>query len=367
MPPKKKQRTGKDTSVATQQNENQEEPRETESSAAQEYATSDKGSDEGGSSPKLRDAGSPRSALSWRDDNEDDEDEDEDDEDDLYGKGFDAEEKAGVVLEPSRDHPEHKWCIMWEGFKMCMDYVRRSKYCCPDLFDMYITNDFEGYGYQELIENFMGVVAFDGSLKKKDEDALKRTWAIVSALSLWLNEVNQRPLMGNENGEKTQAIIELIGYTLLRGLAALDFEGQVKPDTDFLDVPIVITSLLEFSDSLEDYGIDAEALEWRPHAAAYFKKGGFAIEKGVFAAKKVLESANGGSEASLAKKGKDPWGWDKLVKKYTRTFCTGKMGGTKYDITKMSRKERAGHAFDHKNPLADISDKDLKEGVLDFA
>jgi hypothetical protein len=33
----------------------------------------------------------------------------------------------------------------------------------------------------------------------------------------------------------------------------------------------------------------------------------------------------------------------------------------------MSRKERASHAFDHKDPLADISDKDLKEGNLDFA
>jgi hypothetical protein len=33
----------------------------------------------------------------------------------------------------------------------------------------------------------------------------------------------------------------------------------------------------------------------------------------------------------------------------------------------MTRKERAEHAFDGKNPLADVSDKDLKEGLLDFA
>jgi hypothetical protein len=33
----------------------------------------------------------------------------------------------------------------------------------------------------------------------------------------------------------------------------------------------------------------------------------------------------------------------------------------------MSRKERAGHAFDGKNPLKDVAEKDLKEGNLDFA
>lgn len=85
----------------------------------------------------------------------------------------------------------------------------------------------------------------------------------------------------------------------------------------------------------------------------------------------MLESAKGGSETKLAKKAdKDPWGWGKVLGDYKRKQGTGKgggsIGGTKYDITKMSRKERAAHAFDKKDPLADVSDKDLKEGNLDF-
>lgn len=72
-----------------------------------------------------------------------------------YSSSFEAENTAGVLLEPAKDHPEHKWCIMWEGFRMFMDYKRRSNYCCPDRFGMYIYNDFEGWGYQELIENFV--------------------------------------------------------------------------------------------------------------------------------------------------------------------------------------------------------------------
>lgn len=91
-------------------------------------------------------------------DNPDEEDEEEDEEEgfhDLYKNGFDAENKAGVMLEPAKDHRDHKWCIMWAGYKMFMDYRRRANYCSPDAFGMYIYNDFEGWGFQELIENFV--------------------------------------------------------------------------------------------------------------------------------------------------------------------------------------------------------------------
>lgn len=164
-------------------------------------------------------------------------------------------------------------------------------------------------------------------------------------------------------------MIGLVGFALLRALAALDAADELNLDTDFLDIPIVITSLLEFSDGLPDYGIENDAVEWRPHAAAYFKKAKFSNEKGISNTEKVLESVKGGSEAKLAKKTeKDPWGWSKKLTAYKRKHGVGsKIGGTKYDITRMSRKERASHAFDKKDPLADVSDKDLKEGNLDFA
>lgn len=211
---------------------------------------------------------------------------------------------------------------------------------------------------------------FDSSLKKSDDDALEHSWATISALALWINEVNQGPLMGNEDGEKTEAVIGLVGHALIRGLAALDSADQLKPDTDFPDIPIVITSLLHFSHGLEDYGIEGGD-KWRPHATTCFQKGKFANDKGISNVEKILETAKGGSEAKLPKKdAKDPWGWDKTLKAYKKQHGTGRgggqIGGFKYDITRMSRKERASLAFDKKDPLADVNDKDLKEGVIDF-
>lgn len=82
------------------------------------------------------------------------ENDEEDEIADKYQKEF-AENKA-LFLEPAKDHPDYKWVIMWEGYKTFLDYRRRANYCNPDNFGMYIYNDFEGWGLQELMENQVG-------------------------------------------------------------------------------------------------------------------------------------------------------------------------------------------------------------------
>ena len=47
--------------------------------------------------------------------------------------------------------------MQWSGWKMYSDYKRRAGYCDPDAFGMYIYNDFQGWGIQELIENFVSL------------------------------------------------------------------------------------------------------------------------------------------------------------------------------------------------------------------
>lgn len=86
-------------------------------------------------------------------DEADDEDEDEDELHDKYKKEFEEAVNSGVILEPAKDHPEWKWVILWEGFKNFSEYQRRSRYCDPDNFGMYIYNDFAGKGLMELMEN----------------------------------------------------------------------------------------------------------------------------------------------------------------------------------------------------------------------
>ena len=51
--------------------------------------------------------------------------------------------------------------MMWESWKNFCEYNKRASYTHPDLFHMYIYNDFHAYGLQELIEN---LVSFNASV-----------------------------------------------------------------------------------------------------------------------------------------------------------------------------------------------------------
>jgi hypothetical protein len=72
-----------------------------------------------------------------------------------YQKQAEAEIEAKIIDQAARDYPDRKWVMLWEGFQFFEEYRRRVNYCSPDRFGMYIYNDFEGYGYQELMENMV--------------------------------------------------------------------------------------------------------------------------------------------------------------------------------------------------------------------
>lgn len=66
-----------------------------------------------------------------------------------------GEIKRNLIDQPAKDYPDRKWVMLWEGWKYLQDCTRRAKYCSPDRFGMYIYNDFEGWGLQELMENMV--------------------------------------------------------------------------------------------------------------------------------------------------------------------------------------------------------------------
>lgn len=168
---------------------------------------------------------------------------------------------------------------------------------------------------------------------------------------------------------------------------AVDQEGELKPDSRFLDLPLVIAYYLELSHDLPAYGIEGKCVSWRKEAVVYFKKGKLDPEKGLFATQLRLDKlANASDYEETTDEGEDispppvkgnkrkredsknddvdKWHWETAVKAYKKR--QGKMGGHHYDITKMTRAERAATTFDGKDPLADIPAKALKENLIDL-
>jgi hypothetical protein len=109
-------------------------------------------------------------------------DDDEDDEDESNASSEKEPCDGGVTClcdKPVAEHPEHALVISKAG--NCKYFTQRALLLlrCPDMFDMYVTNDFEAYGVMEVVENL--VLDWVEAGNKKN---WKEQWVIVEAMAM---------------------------------------------------------------------------------------------------------------------------------------------------------------------------------------
>ncbi|KAK8083830.1 hypothetical protein PG996_002611 [Apiospora saccharicola] len=314
-------------------------------------------------------------------DEEEDEDADEDeDEEDKAERLYLAQRGKKILGEPVAEHPEHRWFAFWQTWKLFVGWHDAAQWCDPDSFGMYICSGFNGYGLQEVIERVIAnalnahqLVAFNDQFKKKDrnEETINHMWAVVAAMVHWLTTKELGPWLSCEDGERIGETIKGIGDMLLTMLNELDRAGELKADSRLKDLPLVMAWYLEWSKDLDGMGFDDDQLDWCPHVVAYAKKGGIDLAtSGLFGAGDrvaALEQEEGGEIPALEGQTKaDRWGWK-------TSFAAMKMkGGTafgarNYDITQWTRAKRAKHAFNKRDPLAGIPEKEIKAGNIGLA
>ena len=86
-------------------------------------------------------------------DDDDEEDEDDEDEDDEDAGNTCGGAKECLCFKLADDHPEHNWIVTKKGYELMKEWLNQADKRCPDNFEMYIFNDFYGYGICEVIEN----------------------------------------------------------------------------------------------------------------------------------------------------------------------------------------------------------------------
>ncbi|KAF3061026.1 hypothetical protein GL218_03102 [Daldinia childiae] len=292
--------------------------------------------------------------------NEDKDEDDQLDDDDLleeYNQEIRAEDN--IEMKPATEYPDHRWIAMWETWKLFSSWERRASYTNPDFFKMHIHKHFHGQGMQEMIENML--IAFDKEFtrKKRSKRALKQMWAIVAAMMQWLLEIPLHGWIATGDVQRINTTVNLVGRALLTVLNELDRAKMLKADSEIKDLGLIMTFYLYW---VEDLEIPDLELPYRKEVVSYAKRAGIDLSLagcyGTDEKIKALERAGKIKPISGAPK-TDRWDWKKKFKKFSKEY---KIGGERFNILKMSRDERAGYAFDKKDPLADISDKALQEG-----
>lgn len=74
---------------------------------------------------------------------------------DSYGKMLDKLQPD--LFKPIEEKPNHKWPLMPGTLLQYVDGIYASNNRNPDMFNMYIYNDYQGYGLHEVVENFVSI------------------------------------------------------------------------------------------------------------------------------------------------------------------------------------------------------------------
>lgn len=310
---------------------------------------------------------------------EDEEESEEDDEDTKLRKKYrevlKADDKRNLFGQPASVYPEHKWVVKWESWEFLTNYMRKSRYTNPDRFDMTVYTDFHGWGLQEQMENMIN--EFNAAWNKRDQNpSLHHMWGIVSGMGLWINWQDMGPLIGNEDGEHTCALVNIFGFALLSALAALKSADYLSPTSEFKDIALAISFFLGLVEDMPAYGIEEDSVCWAGPAVDYLVDNGFDPKMGVAGTKYFMDECKGSQfeeESEESKKrfrttARDPWGWKDRLAAYKKQYKydNGRIGGNQHDITKWTRDERKAHSYNGEDPLSDFTQEQLKKDLLDW-
>ena len=119
-----------------------------------------------------------------------------------------------------------------------------------------------------------------------------------------------------DDGERAGQLIGLIGCAFVTMLEIVLKAKELKADSRFRDLGLVISLFLNWADGQEDYGTPDEEMEWRALLVLYVNNAGIDIEatgcNGIGKVFKRLEDENEDAELPSTSKA-DPYEWAKKV------------------------------------------------------
>ncbi|KAL4803157.1 hypothetical protein BDV18DRAFT_163216 [Aspergillus unguis] len=286
-------------------------------------------------------------------DDSDDEDEDEDEEVSKIPK-CDAG-KTCVCNKPASGHPEHPYTLVTAAYQKFSDQIIHTNVRLPDAFDMYVFNDFAGYGVLEVLQNL--AVDFEEARAQGD----------------WKEMLDMGTVCTTFN---------LFGQMFLTMLATFESKGMLKPDSEVKNLGFIMAMYIWLADELRKSsclerhtfeGPDFSRFDY--YVFLYAKKYNIKLQGPLNVAELVedleedSEEEEGENRIVLSSPSADPYDWQADYKEYAEdygriTFIAQKrkMDGDGFDITSWTSSQRKQHAFDEKDPLGKEELAMIKQG-----
>ncbi|KAF5565734.1 hypothetical protein FPHYL_4135 [Fusarium phyllophilum] len=285
----------------------------------------------------------PRIERGSDDEDEDDEDEEDDEEDEGEGEaGNDAEkDKDKKPYDKLASlHPEWPWFFTMRGVDRHTWWEQECLKRSPDDFDLYIYNDFGGYGALEVLENIIAQF----NLVFKPKSTYRNFWPEVEGLAMILRGGLLEYVM-IDDGARVQVTCEVVGDLILATIEALKKQDVFKPDSEIRNLGLVLFMFIRWGREQSDYGVEEENWSW------IYKIIDLAEEAGI----KLTAPHNFEKDLEDIKDHRDEWAqrmgkwnnvkWNYRLRDFKDDKGSTKLGGHEFDITRMSKAQRQQHSL----------------------
>ncbi|QKX54254.1 uncharacterized protein TRUGW13939_01339 [Talaromyces rugulosus] len=268
----------------------------------------------------------PKDGTEKEGEDEDESDDEGDDEQDTFAT--DSAQDDGL--------PDWVWYISEEGLAKYTYLEKQAANRDQDEHGLYIYSNFTSYGVSEVVDNWLKDFNKEVSRRKVSPCA---TWAHLEGLSMFLQLDYVDIWFQGDDCHGFAVTISMVGKALLTGLYLLKNHKLSNPylpeNGGPKNISLVLALFVDFIQSWDDIGGDHYGeTAWVSKLEKLAKDNGIVI-KGPY---KFQERTEDYDDYSVK-------GWKEEFKAYTKRHAPngGKtIGGTHYDLTKMSKAEKRG-------------------------
>ncbi|KAH7150435.1 hypothetical protein B0J13DRAFT_550160 [Dactylonectria estremocensis] len=276
-------------------------------------------------------------------DEEDEEDEEEDeDEVEKAAKGSRGEEFVGKLASL---HPDRVWVFSMLGQDRFQWWLLESLKRDQDEFMMHIYSHFSHYGKFEVMENLF--LHFNSKNTAKAKASV--LWPELEGLALLLN-YDIIDFFMSDDSDKAHATIEMVGHLVISVLNSLKKEGLLTANSSIPNIGLVLAIFVKWVSTLHSICSWDDSTSW-VHVVLEMAEDAQIKLSGppgyASSLKRVQEQVDESNDDEM---------WKGSFKDAMKTFegdhassasarAKPKLGGTHYDITKMSAAERKESSY----------------------
>ncbi|KAK7177380.1 hypothetical protein PSPO01_16573 [Paraphaeosphaeria sporulosa] len=295
-----------------------------------------------------------------------------------------AEEEERYDGKPAEEFPDWPYVISKATAELVTKYSLESTKRNQDVFSMYVSNDFTGYGMQEVVENQLtGINTLMAKRQFPADELAVGLWVRLSAFAHWTQSQELGPWIMMDDGERWEDTVAMIGIATLATLNSLDRAKLLKKHSPIKDLDLVLALLGDFiCDCLDQITtvpyLSSNTREgcWPYKIVSYAKANNIKIE-GVHGIEgKFVQRFDNEDKANYWKRKEcvDRWGWGTKVSNMSsqttlpndlkwrifsgkygkqRSICYRgpSLGGNAFDITSWPAAERTKYHFEDKDAL----------------